>query len=213
VTDVKTNPPFGLTFSNIPLINLREEFQAAHEFVNSSDAEEYLAPRNQSGQIETTLLTWVMAAEDFVTFMLQKSILGVEAYLPGALVYKSAELGKASAELSAKLHKPTAFGSKLYAENVYHRMPAAVQNEFSLKHHNQALYEQNMAFYKAVRNPLFHGKQLSDPKVEALQATFAHIAKLYGWIDSWFDPRKAFSSVKMDPLTINIPINFMHNTP
>lgn len=210
---MKTTPPFGLTFSNIPLINLREEFKATHEFVNSSDAEEYLKPGKQSSQIEIPLLTWVMAPEDFVTVMLQRSILGVEAYLPGALVWKSAALGKVSAELSAKLHKPTVFGSKLYAENVYHRMPAAVQEKLSLKHHDEALYVQTLAFYKKIRNPLFHGKQLSNPRIEALQATFTHIAKLYGWIDSWFDPREAFSSVRMGHLSINVPITFMNNVP
>jgi hypothetical protein len=145
---------------------------------------------------------------------MQRSILGVEAYLPGALFHASAVLGVATSELMAKLRAPSSFGSKSYVANVYHRMPAAVHPELSLKHLDQALFEHTVLFYQKVRNPLFHGKQFHKPKIEELRRAFQHIGELYQWIDYWHDPKKVFkNSIQFGPLTITIPITFTEDAP
>lgn len=201
-------PPFGLSFENIPLINLRDEFKATHTFVMSHEAEDCLKPPIRP--IQTSLLIWGGMPDDFMTLSLQRSILGVEAYLPGALFYTSAALGVASKELIAKIRKPSSFGSKSVVANVYHRMPAAVHEELSLQHLDQELYEKTVAFYREIRNPIFHGKQLSNPGIDGLRAAFSHIAQLYKWIDYWHDPKKVFkSSITFGPITLHMPIDFL----
>jgi len=201
-----------LSFGNIPLINLRNEFKAMQTFVKSPEAEACLKPPIRP--IQTSLLIWGGMPDDFMTLILQRSILGVEAYLPGALFHASAALGVASKELMAKIRNPSTFGSKSVVANVYHRMPASVHDELSLKHLDQELYEKTVAFYREIRNPIFHGKQLSSPEIEGLRMAFSHIAQLYEWIDYWHDPKKVYkSSIKLGSLTIHMPIKFLDDAP
>ncbi len=104
------SPPFGLKFSNIPLINLRMEYERARAFLNSSEAEECLKPPVKP--IRAGLFIWGGMPGDFMTLVLQRAILGIEAYLPGALMHTSARLGRLSGDLVAKLKNPFSFGAK-----------------------------------------------------------------------------------------------------
>ena len=184
---MNTPGDFGLKFSNIPTMNLRFEFNDAYAFVFSEEGEIALKPPIQP--IRTKMFIWGGMPEDMFTLLLQRSILGVEAYLPAALKFAAAQLGKVSTELFAKLDDPFSLGAKQAATNIYHRMPSTVLDELSLKHLDQPLYEATIGFYRTVRNPLFHGCQLQhDPDVSALRAAFDHIARLYEWIDYWHKP-------------------------
>lgn len=177
---------FGLKFSNIPTINLRMEFNRTYAFVFSEQAGAALMPPIQTVQVP--MMVWLGMPDDLMTLLLQRAILGVEAHLPAALKYATAQLGTASKELFAKLDDPFSLGGRTAVSNIYHRMPAAVHPELSLQHFDQKLFEKNIAFYKAVRNPLFHGQQLLRTEIDALRKAFDHIALLYEWIDHWHNP-------------------------
>lgn len=195
---------FRLAFSNIPSINLRIEFDRAHEFVNSSAAERGL--KFSTEPIETAVMKWNGMPEDLFTLLLQRSVLGLESYLSSALWHTSAVLGIATPSLAAKIRNPSAFGARLFAANIYDRMPASVHPELSLRYQDQSLYEKTVAFYKEVRNPIFHGKQLSNPDVEALRDAFAHLSNVFGWIDHWHPPEKRYNgSLVAGPLVVNLP--------
>jgi hypothetical protein len=125
-----------------------------------------------------------------MSLVLQRAILGVEAYLPAALIQAAAAIGNLSKDLAGKLNKPFSFGSRSTVENIYHLMPSAVHHELSLRHLDQSLYDATIAFYRDVRNPLFHGQQLRDPEIDKIRGAFLHIAHLYQWIDYWFNPEK-----------------------
>lgn len=184
-------PPYGLTFCNIPLWNLRNEFDEMRTFVLSPAGQESLRPGpHLRDGIHTTIMTWRGMSDDFMTLLLQRSILGVESYLPAALGYVASFIGVATPELVAKLRVPSKFGSKSIVSNTYHRMPAAVHEELSLKHLDSTLYDINVAFYSDVRNPIFHGKQLASPPIAGIRAAFDHIQRLYDWIDYWHEPAR-----------------------
>ncbi|KRH99005.1 hypothetical protein [Curvibacter sp. PAE-UM] len=187
---------FGLSFSNIPTMNLRDEFNQTYAFVFGENAEQALKPPIKA--IETPMFIWFGMPDDMFTLLLQRAILGVEAYLPFALKFKSAQLGDASEELFAKLDDPFSLGGKKAVTNIYHRMPAEVHPELSLQYRDKELYERTQKFYLRIRNPLFHGCELHDTDVNALRRVFDHVAKLYEWIDGWYDPNhvmKGFGSV------------------
>ena len=131
------------------------------------------------------MFVWFGIPDDLMTLLLQRAILGVESYLPAALMYASAQLGVASKEVFAKLHDPFGLGGRTLVSNLYHRMPAVVHAELSLQYLDQELYDKNLIFYKSIRNPLFHGKQLHDTNIDALRNAFDHIARIYEWIDYW----------------------------
>lgn len=177
---------FGINFSNIPIVNLRIEFNNAYAFVFGEQAERALRPPIQA--VEAPMLTWFGMPEDLFTLMLQRAILGIEAYLPAALKDVSAKLGHVSSERWAQIDDPFGLGGRSAVNNIYHRMPSLVRPELSLKHTAPALYERTLLFYKHVRNPLFHGEQLSDAKIDGIRNAFDHVARLYEWIDGWHDP-------------------------
>lgn len=178
---------FGMKFSNIPTMNLRLEFNDTYRFVFSVQAEQAL--NGPVHPVRTPMFIWGGMPEDLFTLLLQRAVLGVEAYLPGALMHAAAQLGVASKELFAKLHDPFSFGARSAATNIFHRMPAAVHEELSLKHLDQVLYEATVRFYREVRNPLFHGGQLeSHTSIASIRGAFEHLASLYEWIDHWHNP-------------------------
>jgi hypothetical protein len=183
---VRADDLFGLKLSNIPTINLRMEFNRTYGYVFSDAAGTALKPPIQA--VEAPMFVWLGMPDDLMTLLLQRAILGVEAYLPAALKYTSAQLGVASKELFAKLDDPFSLGGRTVASNIYHRMPAAVHAELSLQYLDQELFDKTLRFYKSVRNPLFHGQQLHDTDIEALRRAFDHIARIYEWIDYWHNP-------------------------
>ncbi len=162
------------------------EFSGTYAYVFSDAAAAALKPPIKA--VEAPMFVWYGMPDDMMTLLLQRAILGVEAYLPAALMYVSSQLGIASKELFAKFHDPFSLGGRTVAANIYHRMPAAVHPELSLQYLDQELFDRNLQFYKSVRNPLFHGKQLNDTKIDDLRLAFDHIARIYEWIDSWHDP-------------------------
>jgi hypothetical protein len=185
---MQTDEPFGLKFNNIPLINLRMEFNRAFSFVFSGGIEEVLKPPLK--HIKAPTMVWYGMPDDLFTLLLQRAILGIESYLPGALIQTSAVLGKLSSELFTQMTNPFSFGSRSTVNNLYHLMPTAVHEELSLRHLDQALYDKTVQFYKHIRNPIFHGKQLRHTNIKALRSAFDHLALIYEWIDYWFNPEK-----------------------
>jgi hypothetical protein len=177
------------------------EFNKTYAFLYSPGVEACLKPGIR--QIDVGFLLWGGMSEDLMTLLLQRAILGIEAYLPGALMETTAILGKISRELVAKLQNPFSFGSKSAVANIYHRMPSAVHPELSLRHLDQKLYERNVVFYREIRNPIFHGKLLDNPEILNMRGAFLHIAHLYEWIDHWYSPERlwpggtAFSGVHL----------------
>lgn len=175
-----------LRFTNIPIINLRMEFNSTYEYVFSTAAADALKPPIHP--VEAPMFVWLGMPDDLMTLLLQRAILGVEAYLPAALKYAAAQLKIVSKELLTKIDNPFSLGAKNLASNVYDRMPAVVHAELSLRYLDQDLYDTNLRFYRSVRNPLFHGKQLRHTEIESLRFAFDHIARIYEWIDYWHDP-------------------------
>jgi hypothetical protein len=204
-------PPYGLTFQNIPSVNLRLEFDATLEFLNSDAAKSCMSGQHQ--KVRAPMFDWVGMPSDLFTLLLQRSILGVEAYLPSALGYTMAVLGNLDKSLFAKLKTPSTFGAKSMAANIYHRMPAAVHPELSLRHLDQELYEETVAFYREVRNPIFHGKEIAGASIEPIRQSVGLIGRIYTWIDYWHNPEKTHQSeITFGALVIKLP-KFINRAP
>lgn len=68
---------FALKFGNIPLINLRIEFNRTYLFIRSQEAETCLKPPIEP--IRAPMFVWGGMPDDLMTLLLQRAILGVEA--------------------------------------------------------------------------------------------------------------------------------------
>lgn len=180
----KDDDIFGLKLINIRIGRTRIEFNYYYKFVSDKYAEEVVKPSFRE-PIRLPNMLWLGLPEDLFTLLIQRAILGIESYLRTSVMYQTAICGKLTPTLAEKLRNPFSFGGGGTVENFYHKLPAQIDSNLSLKIFNPDLYDRNILFYRNVRNPLFHGRQLSESNIPAIRATFNHLHKLYEWIDSW----------------------------
>ena len=190
----KTEEPlFGLRLQNIPLINLRMEF--SYHFKLLSDPTFCEKFPSADAPIQTEYLIWNGMPGDFLTLITQRAILGVESYLPGAVQHQAAKKGLLNQDFAKRIKNPFSLRGGSAVNNYYHCLPSLVDPSWSLKVADPLLWGITLRFYKEIRNPLFHGNQIDDPKVNGTPLLFQFIDKLYKWIDSWC-PMEEFLSIE-----------------
>ncbi len=137
--------------------------------------------------------------ETFLTLLLQRAIVGLESYVTAAIYLEAGSRGLLDEDLLSKLRNPFLFGGRGTADNYYNRMPAIIDEQYSLRVVDNTLWEQVRVFYSDIRNPLFHGYQIASITsfpVSVLRA-YEFIGRLYKWIDSWHDFEKFMPGVKI----------------
>lgn len=178
---------FGFELTNIPLLNLRMEFNAVFRFVHSTELEKSLGPVIKP--IRSPMMIWHGMPEDFLTLIVQRAILGMEAYLVGAVYVQAGLRGKLTKELAQKLQNPFRIKRGARAvESFYDLLPSALDRKISLRVFHPGLWKRTGRFYAEIRNPLFHGKQISDVNPVPVRKAFDFLARLYEWIDDWHSP-------------------------
>lgn len=98
---------FGLRLQNIPLINLRLEFN--HHFKLLSDPTFREEFSSSVVPIQTKYLIWNGMPDAFLTLIAQRAILGVESYLPSAVTHQAAKKGILIKTLRKRLITLSAF--------------------------------------------------------------------------------------------------------
>lgn len=83
---ITENPIFGLKVSNLPIVNVRNEFGAYLALL--SDEAFLMKLQNVRNPIEMPLLIWRDLPKNLLTFMLQRAILGVESCVSAAVEYR-----------------------------------------------------------------------------------------------------------------------------
>ena len=140
-----------------------------------------------SEPVELPGLTWRGLPHDALTYMLQRAILSVEACVAVAAYEEVHTRDLDTPERLAYIEDPnSAPGKRGMAESFYNNLPALVDPGFALQSVDEALWERTKAFYKEVRNPLFHGYQISHPSLDAVIPLFGLLEAVYEWMDSWW---------------------------
>lgn len=194
----------NIKISNIPIVNLRQEFEGVYKYFHSDDFKQQLSNKQRS-DIYTPILTWHYSEDEFFTLFVQRAILGIESYLPYATQQEAYERGLLTVPLVKTIQHPFSLGGRKAYDNLYHRLPSLINDNISLKNSELELWEANVLFYKKVRNPLFHGKNLSQNSLPEILKIYKHMKQLYNWIDSWhkFAPFKHFNNNKTSNKNIN----------
>lgn len=177
---------FGIGLSNIPLVNLRWEFRDTSRWLKDPETIAQFA-RDRIFPIEMPWLIWGRMPNDLLTLLLQRMILGVEAYVPTALMAVSRERGMGSAFMQ-DLNRVLKGGKT--ARSYYRDAPSLIDPSMSLEAHDQPLYNRICVFYREVRNPLFHGKMVNEGGPAEVLRVFQLFERVYDWIDSWYPPDK-----------------------
>jgi len=178
---------FGLIFHNIPLINLRSEFNLYSSLFSKKEFRDQFKSTSYK-VISLPNMDWGGSHNTLLTMLLQRAILGVESYIPGAIMIEAGRRGCLEKRDFEFLRNPYRLGGRGTVENYYHRLPSELCKDFSLKVFNETLWRKNTEFYREVRNPLFHGKEIEGKCVDGVYQSYIHIQDLYNWIDSWHDP-------------------------
>lgn len=186
---------FGLTVSNIPLINLRSEFNLYYHLLCDDDFCKQFSGRVKV--IQTPLMAWYGMPDDLLTLMLQRATLGIEAYLPGAVFIETGSRGLLNKENVKFINNPYLLKGSGTVDNYYHRLPSMLDQSCSLKVSNEPLWELTKRFYAEVRNPLFHGWKVSKGGARNIRSAYQYLADLYDWIDSWHSPDNIFDGASV----------------
>ncbi len=184
---LKHSETFSVNLDNVPLINLRNEFNTYLSLLNEKEFRSQLEG-TVIKPIKTPYLIWGGMRNDFYTFTLQRAILGVESYLPAAVFIEMGMHGSLNRDNAKFINNPWLLGGRSVVDNFYHKLPSMLGGEFSLKLYSNSLWEGNCKFYKEIRNPIFHGHQFSKVDLDSFTNLYEHIACLYDWIDSWHEP-------------------------
>ena len=173
---------FNLTLNNIPHINLRNEFARYYSALKDDDFVSQF--EGEIKHIRTPYMVWYGMPDDLITLILQRVIMGLESYLPGAVYFELGYRGRLKENIKL-IENPYKLGGNGTVDNYYHRLPKLVEEKFSLKIANAHLWSQTRAFYTEVRNPIFHGNHITNRNAKVLRQVFNYLEQIYIWIDSW----------------------------
>ena len=180
-------PLFGVNLANVPIINLRQEFQHCRRLFGNDEFRDGMSG-HQGEALSTDYGAYVTPAA-LQTHVVQRSVMGIESYLPFAVVHEAGLRKVLTRETFERASNPFSFGGKSTVANYYHRLPALVAPECSLRAYDAKLYETTNAFYREIRNPPFHGHEIqNDDRGAATHSVMEYIASLYAWIDRWCPP-------------------------
>ncbi len=178
--------PIELETSNIPIINLRMEFD---EYLNLLRSEPFKKSLFECfiNPVKVSKMAWGGMPHDLLTLMLQRSILGLEAYVSAAVSFELPPESHLSEEIIASLNNPFRLNRKLVVA-IYDKLPGLISDECKLSTYSQALFDALARLYESVRNPIFHGSQvnLSPETYSKVANCFELLAAVYSWIDTWY---------------------------
>jgi hypothetical protein len=178
---------FNLELSNIPLINLRNEFNVHLGLMRRADFRAlFTGPR--TGPIQTPYLVWLGMPGALLTLFLQRAIAGLEAWVVGAVWWELGVTRRLGKKTIDALMNPGSLQGRGMAEKYYCTLPAMVGPKHSLEVVDPVLCQRNKKFYREVHNPVMHGFEISSKSAEGTAACFNHIYSMYLWIDTWHDP-------------------------
>lgn len=171
---------FLLKFQNIPLMNLRADFQRFEEDVS-------LLIVNENNHQVSSSVEWINNQfeidHDFNEIM-RLCIMGIECYVSAAVWETMHRCGTYTPEVKEKINNPFSMGRKAH-EVYYHHLPQLIGEPYSLKLFDNNLWSKTVALYREVRNKIFHGYQATDITPKSMQLFVNHIAEMYDWIDLW----------------------------
>lgn len=176
---------FDMQLSNTPLLNLRMEFNASLSMVRTPGFADAFCPPMRA--VSTRWMTWYGMPGPFLSLLVQRATLGLESYVPAMVFMLAGQRGMLSKEILDAIRTPARLGGGT-AEACFNKLPGLISDAFPLRIVNPALWERTRVFYREVRNPLFHGYEISGENgPRAVTNAIEHLALLYGWIDSWSD--------------------------
>jgi hypothetical protein len=174
---------FGLIVRDSPLINVRIEFIRHLALLRNQEFQQRLSSGART--IQTPYALWGGRPEVLLTQLLRGAIHGVEGYVSAAVHIEAIKTARSSKDLVEATKNPWSLRGSNMADNVFNRLPALLNERFALKVAHKHVWKKINRFYADVRNPLFHGYELSSPDWKPVLEAYEFLWTLYQWIDEW----------------------------
>jgi hypothetical protein len=174
---------FGAELANIPLFNLRKEHREAVAAMATTSSRSRL----EAGR---GLMFLQFPVHEALNFLVQRSILGVESYLPAAVMAASEQAGILTPALARAIEYPKR--NRGSAGLYYNHLPGLVSQTVRLRVADKELWKQVSRFYSEIRNPIFHGNQLMDEDGSCTLQILEMFSRVYRWVDSWCPQKWVF---------------------
>src|SRR6266480_3663013 len=126
--------PFGVSFSNIPIVNIRVEYLRYLNYLESGQLMDDLG--REPGFLRTPYMIWLTFPEMFLTILLQRTISGLEAYLAHAVQFELARRGRASKQTAAAIDAATSSTRGGAAEGLFNAAPSLAEKRFAMHRSN-----------------------------------------------------------------------------
>jgi len=98
----------AFTLSNIPVINLRKEFETHFYLLGTEQFRAQLDDHTMA--VELPSCSWTGLPDGLLTLMLQRAILGVESFLSAAVEYELVKQQRFTNETKEKVNNPFRLG-------------------------------------------------------------------------------------------------------
>jgi hypothetical protein len=182
---ITDDPIFGLKVQNLSIINIRKEFGA---YLAALSDDIFVSGISMIRPVEFPLFTWRGLPMGALTVVLQRSVLGVESCVSAAVEYQLTARRMLTDETAALLNDAGNLPGKRrgMADAFYNKLPALVDPSLRLEIMEPELWASVKQFYREVRNPLFHGYELSTINAAGAREALEMLARVYMWMDSWW---------------------------
>ena len=192
---------FGIRLGNIPLLNLRLDFNCLLALFRSEHfRSQFRGHRGKPIPIETHFFTWYGRPEALLTYLVRDSIVALECAVSGAVYCEAIARGKFDKRILEAIKNPFKLQGKGTADLVFNVLPSLIDSTFSLEKRDPEKWERSRLFYTDVRNPLFHSYEIANAEPEPVWKIFEFIWTLFQWLNSWHNIKTG-----MGPIQLNNP--------
>ncbi len=182
---------FDLRISRVPLLNARMEFNSHFSMLNSLGFRSQLLHWKFGTPIHAEYIIWGGTPALLLNWFVQRAIIGIEAYIPGAVFIAGAHYGRLGPNVARGVRDPFALGGKSAANTFYNCLPGLIDPDFRMIRSRGGTWKKTIKFYLEIRNPLFHGSQLytnghdHGATLDAVLKSFGLFSEIYDWVDWW----------------------------
>jgi hypothetical protein len=177
---------FGLRLSNVPLTNIRFDFNSLLALFRSDHFRRQFAGfQGKQIPVKTHYFTWHGRPNLLLTYFLRESIVGLESAISGAIFVEAIDRGMMTPEILEATKRPSSLGKHGTAASVFNGLPALIDVCFRLETMNADLWDRTRRFYKEVRNPVFHAYEIASDDPEPVWKCLELIWELFRWLNSW----------------------------
>ena len=197
---------FDLRVSTVPMLNVRMELNRNRRILSDPEFRAQVVQWRFGNPIHAQYVVWGGEPSVLLTWFLQRSIIGLEAYIPSAVFMAAMHYGRLGPDVAKAIHDPFSLRGSSAANTFYNRLPGLVDVDFRMIRARASVWKKMCRFYDEVRNPLFHGSQLHTEghghgeTLDSVLKAFDLFLDAYRWVD-WWCPQKLLTMTGTVPIS------------